>query len=194
MASDAWESDRLGWPGNSFGKFSVGSAYSIIAGNKSGVVDFHWVWRLKCVERVKVFLWLLLKGKLLTNEERKRRKMTDNAICPVCNEEEETISHIIRGCPQAVETWKWTLGAVSFNSRSVGAVNDWVKENSLNDTKLWDGLTWSTKIVYTLWGLWKARNKFVFNHMTKTRREVAEMSKRLAMEADSSLYKQAVFK
>lgn len=107
---------------------------------------------MKCVEKVKVFIWLLLKGKLLTNLEQKLRRMTENAACPVCDEEEESISHLVRSFPQAIDVWRWTLSAVTFNNMSVIVVNDWVKENCLSDTKLCDSSTWSNKFVYTLWG------------------------------------------
>ena len=50
---------------------------------------------------VKLFLWLAMHDKLLTNTERVRRRLTDNDICEKCHNEIESTLHVLRDCPFA---------------------------------------------------------------------------------------------
>ncbi|CAN1139910.1 Putative ribonuclease H protein At1g65750 [Linum perenne] len=61
------------------------------------------VWKWGGPSRIQFFLWLLSHEKLLTNLERKRRHMTQDSSCPRCAHTEESIFHILRDCPFAVQ-------------------------------------------------------------------------------------------
>lgn len=121
--------DRLGWPGNMSGTFSVHSAYLVLTGEQDSTADHEWIWRMKCAEKIKVFVWLTIKEKLLTNAERQRRNMTADAACPVCEEDDETISHLFRECKQAREVWRRTLCPMNFDYRNWDRTGDWIREN-----------------------------------------------------------------
>lgn len=58
------------------GTFTVRSAYNLVAGPVEAGEDDRWVWKIDGVEKVKIFIWLINKGKILTNVERERRQMT----------------------------------------------------------------------------------------------------------------------
>lgn len=130
--------------------FLVCFAYNIIACEKNDVADYGWVWKMKCVERLKMFIWLLLKDKLLTNVERRQRKMIEYVMCLMCEEEDENISHIFRNYKKAIEVWRRTLSAENFNSRSFATVNVWIKDNCLSGVKLSDGDIWGNKFINTI--------------------------------------------
>nr|GMD23947.1 ribonuclease H [Ipomoea batatas] len=57
---------------------------------------FEWIWRLGCLERCKTFIWLLIKGKLLTNMERVKRNFSSDNIFPLCGDGEESLEHVFR--------------------------------------------------------------------------------------------------
>lgn len=90
--------DTLFWANSNRGNFSVSSAFLTVAGDRRGGEELSWVWNLKCIERVKIFTWLLAKGKLLTNKERRKRGMSDDATFPRCGDDEETLIHIFLQC------------------------------------------------------------------------------------------------
>jgi mannosylglycoprotein endo-beta-mannosidase len=56
------------WPGNRAGNFSVSAAYHLITREMMDSVDKTWtrVWKIECIERIKVFIWQLFHDRLLT--------------------------------------------------------------------------------------------------------------------------------
>lgn len=93
--------------GTSSGKFYVKSAYLQLNDNMSDIDGEDWkvVWKWSGPERVKTFLWLCFKEKLLTNVERERRHMAAGRICRWCNNGDEDVLHILRDCLSAQEAW-----------------------------------------------------------------------------------------
>ncbi|KAL4291241.1 hypothetical protein GQ457_14G017610 [Hibiscus cannabinus] len=51
------------------------------------------------------FLWLAASGRILTNAERTRRRMSDCSMCGVCGDMEESIYHLVRSCPSTLAIW-----------------------------------------------------------------------------------------
>lgn len=86
------------WPLESNGIFSLRSAYLLLATNNQ--VDnynkslFKMIWKWSGPNRIRTFLWKLAHGRLLTNEERTKRGMSFDALCPRCNEQQESIMHV----------------------------------------------------------------------------------------------------
>ncbi|CAN1127408.1 Putative ribonuclease H protein At1g65750 [Linum perenne] len=73
------------WGASSDGKFSIKSAYNLIHNQPESLAPDFWssVWCWRGPNRIKFFLWLVIHGRLLTNVARQKRKMTDNASCPL---------------------------------------------------------------------------------------------------------------
>lgn len=57
------------------------------------------IWKFPGPHRVKHFLWLILKQKLLTNSERVRKGIKHDASCHSCGHSMEDAMHILRDCP-----------------------------------------------------------------------------------------------
>ncbi|MBA0809502.1 hypothetical protein Gohar_025151, partial [Gossypium harknessii] len=56
-------------------------------------------------QRVRFFLWLALKQRLLTNAERARRGLGIDGVCQVCGHGSEDIMHVLRDCPATRDIW-----------------------------------------------------------------------------------------
>ncbi|CAI9098889.1 OLC1v1035618C1 [Oldenlandia corymbosa var. corymbosa] len=71
------------WRASASGKFSTKSAYNHLYSNKWDQDDRKWqlLWKWQGPERIKLFMWLLMRKALLCNAERLRRHMTDNGNC-----------------------------------------------------------------------------------------------------------------
>ncbi|CAN1126126.1 Putative ribonuclease H protein At1g65750 [Linum perenne] len=69
--------------------------------------DSVWrhIWRWYGPNKVKHFLWLASHKKLLTNEERGRRHLTNQVLCHRCSVHTESISHVIYECDFAMQVW-----------------------------------------------------------------------------------------
>ncbi|XP_042958198.1 uncharacterized protein LOC122293794 [Carya illinoinensis] len=89
------------------GLFSVKSAYHMEMcrkrrekGEKSEGSWFDWrkLWNLNVPGVVKVFLWKALNDCLPTRNNLKKRKVIEDAYCPICGTEEETVTHALWSC------------------------------------------------------------------------------------------------
>lgn len=86
-----------------------------ISGTSDEEEGWRWIWKLKCWEKVKSFIWLLVKNSLLTNAERERRHLMTEASCSYCWAEAETSRHLFWDCQAARNVWKYTLAPVGFS-------------------------------------------------------------------------------
>ncbi|PRQ26177.1 putative RNA-directed DNA polymerase [Rosa chinensis] len=79
------DDDKIIWSGTSNGHFSVKSAYLSLFDEENA--DFCWkfLWRLCMPPKLKIFFWLIVQGKLLTNAERMKRRSTRDEFCPICH-------------------------------------------------------------------------------------------------------------
>lgn len=56
--------------------------------------------------RIKVFAWIMTHGKLLTNMEQRKRRLSDCPDCDKCCEVIEDVQHALRDCIWAREVWE----------------------------------------------------------------------------------------
>lgn len=71
----AFSNDNYFWGGSSNGIFSVRAAYELLdeSMGSGSRIDWHLAWNWKGPKSIRVFLWLLLQGRLKTREELYRR-------------------------------------------------------------------------------------------------------------------------
>ncbi|CAN1153952.1 Putative ribonuclease H protein At1g65750 [Linum perenne] len=71
--------DGLAWGLEPDGAFSVRSAYLMVSENDADPIDQVWrhIWKWNGPNRIKHFLWLASHKRLLTNEERGRRHISN---------------------------------------------------------------------------------------------------------------------
>ncbi|KAL8159452.1 hypothetical protein V2J09_000989 [Rumex salicifolius] len=103
ILDDCDQPDCICWDPLSNGVFTTTSVYDLIRPRSQGFhADlgraFKLVWRTMVPKRIRIFLWLVLKGKMLTNAERKRRHMTGVDTCSRCTKAPETLVHLFRDC------------------------------------------------------------------------------------------------
>lgn len=91
------------------GKFSLQSAYTLlyVADRNGGGTQeiFKEVWRWNGQQRVRTFLWQVAHHRLLTNTERLARGMTQSAQCPLCQQDNESLMHVLLDCEHAMAVW-----------------------------------------------------------------------------------------
>jgi len=67
-----------------------------------------WIWKTKCIPKIKFFAWLLLNDRLNTRDmlRRKNKFLEEGYNCVLCpNSMEETIEHLFFDCPSATSRW-----------------------------------------------------------------------------------------
>ncbi|MFS8007526.1 putative RNA-directed DNA polymerase [Helianthus anomalus] len=157
-------SDRWRWSADVTGEFSVFSAKSLmdsISGSREGFVMEWCKWvPLKC----NVFAWRAEMERLPTRLELAKRNIPINGTsCPLCDDGEESASHLFTACRFATEVWakvcSWakTPFLVAFSLRDV--LNAHVHCGLKGKQQfMFQGI-----VVVTCWIIWRARNDRVFN-------------------------------
>lgn len=64
------------------------------------------IWKLKCPETVRIFIYLLLKGRLLTRDVMARSNCDHCHLCDLCDAcSLETAMHLFFECPYVSQVW-----------------------------------------------------------------------------------------
>uniref|UniRef100_A0A803QFY2 RNase H type-1 domain-containing protein n=1 Tax=Cannabis sativa TaxID=3483 RepID=A0A803QFY2_CANSA len=112
------------------------------------------------------FLTVTLKramGCLPTCVKLQQRHIPVNAICPVCNEEYETIFHVLVTCPIALSCWNRSRVDVGNVADGDMDFYNWflLAVNRGRDAEL-------EELAMVAWAIWKARNEVVWQQKSST--------------------------
>ncbi|CAN0917038.1 Putative ribonuclease H protein At1g65750 [Linum grandiflorum] len=107
-------SDSMVWGLEPSGKFSIRTAYLLLKDLQEETSDHRWkgIWRWQGPNKIRHFLWLASHNRLLTNEERGRRHLTNQVLCSFCSTRTESCIHILRDCCFARQVWHKILPQV----------------------------------------------------------------------------------
>ncbi|KAL0458446.1 UNVERIFIED_CONTAM: hypothetical protein Slati_0471800 [Sesamum latifolium] len=141
------------------GRFTVQSAYRHAKNMSARMVasssvssstgqDALWptIWGSKIPPRVKTFMWRLCMGALPTLENLGRRKLGIVTLCPICDSQVETVTHIFLQCPFARQIWALSCIPWKCLSEWNQGVENWimqvVREVSVVDKDRFFTLCW----------------------------------------------------
>jgi len=103
------EPDKVKWLLTKSGSFSVKSLYHYIIA-RVVVFPFKILWRLRIPLKVKAFVWLVIKGRILKDNLSKRGWKGSN-FCEFCGAAER-IDHLFFACSFARFFWNVICGAL----------------------------------------------------------------------------------
>jgi len=147
--ASAGVSDEQVWLLDKSGHFTIKSAIKLSRQDElNGGTSWAWMWRVCIPQRIKLFLWLILYGKVLTNEQRFHRNMSQSPHCGVCSGKVENLEHVLRSCPQATQVWH-TIQAHGLNY--IGAEGNCTQWLLLNVRGSHEDPDWPTKFIITVW-------------------------------------------
>ena len=144
--------------------FTVMSLYNSL--DHSSAVLFPWkiIWWPYVPTKVGFFAWEASWGKVLTQDQLKRRGWYLANRCFLCCAEEETINHILVHCSKAKILWDLVFSLFGVN---------WVLPFTVGDTLLGWHITfkdkkhrkvWQAAPLCLFWTVWKERNRIVFDN------------------------------
>ena len=90
--------DKIWWVPNSKGKFEVSSFYNEIIAKDSCPFPGKNIWRVKAPPRVAFFVWSAALGKILTQDNLRKKNMVVINRCGMCKRDEETVDHLLLHC------------------------------------------------------------------------------------------------
>ncbi|CAN1147577.1 Putative ribonuclease H protein At1g65750 [Linum perenne] len=101
--------DGWAWSSGKDGKFTIKAAYELVANVNSNTtttpVLWKKIWGWKGPNRVRHFLWLAGNDRLLTNEQRVKRRHAADPNCSICPGHTENTVHILRDFQIVDITW-----------------------------------------------------------------------------------------
>ncbi|KAJ4792662.1 RNA-directed DNA polymerase (reverse transcriptase)-related family protein [Rhynchospora pubera] len=163
----------IAWNWTSDQQFTVASAYKIMAWTGVFCPYHKQLWKLKAPPKVTLFLWLLLRDKLLTQHNLAKRGWPTIQACKLCQLQEiETADHLFVSCPFAKEilTRMTAYFNVTLHSSNSHVLNVWqtTRQNLPNQQRE----MWSTLWAATCWTIWKHRCSVVFDNKRPSLRQV----------------------
>jgi len=174
--------------------YSIKASYDYLSSKEHPAIAWiHWkiLKKVEAIPKIKFFMWTLLKGKILTADNLKKRGIVGPSRCPNCNVAEESIQHLFISCPFAVSCWNNIIpSALSiWNSQhSIDeALNNWKRNFPWQSMKhnpakrVWDTLPFSL-----LWRIWIAQNSMIFQDKKTSIRRLSIKAKSLATETIAS--------
>jgi hypothetical protein len=109
--------------------------------------------------KIKIFLWYLRKGVVLTKDNLAKRKWKGGVECCVCGQY-ETIQYLFFDCPIAMRVWS-TVSITFFDIKKPRSMNDifgaWIKSFSVKQRK-----HVLLGVAAVCWAIWLSRNDSVF--------------------------------
>lgn len=118
--------DRCIWRPAKNHFFSVKTAYHLAVSTSSQLPprrdssshqpkEWLKLWNINVIPRVKNFCWRACLQSLPTRDNLMRRGFIDDPICVLCDEETESIDHLLLRCPVVAKTWY--LSPLRINTR-----------------------------------------------------------------------------
>ncbi|KAL6218517.1 hypothetical protein ACLB2K_011727 [Fragaria x ananassa] len=131
--------DRLIWPHNKAGVYTVKSGYHWVQGmsissSSSSATSSHsidkWIWKsiwaIKTLSKIRLFLWRVLCNAGPTLHNLCKRKLTRSPLCPICESEEETFEHITLLCPWVQAIWFGSSLGLRIDRTSITTIDSWL--------------------------------------------------------------------
>ena len=96
--------DRFVWGLHQNGLFSVKSIYKALLGAEA--IPYNTlIWKLKLPLKIKVFMWYLYEGVILTKDNLVRRQCQGDRKCCFCSSN-KSIQHLLLDCHFAKFMWE----------------------------------------------------------------------------------------
>lgn len=137
-------------------KFSLKAAFNALTKIRKPQKNMSWLWNSETTPKIKFFLWLAWWDRLPTNGLLNQRNIIPCPLCPLCMQDVETSTHILRDCRVAHQVW--------FQSRiNTHPINGWLS-NQLSDHEMIDNIPACILFTFICWEIWVQRNKFIFEN------------------------------
>jgi hypothetical protein len=117
-------------------KYSAKEAYECFFLGSIDFEPFQRICKTWAPPKCRFFLWLAAHNKCWTADRFARHGMTHPDKCPLCDQEEETIDHLLISCAFSRQLWFSFLGRVNLQGvspqpREVSFFDWWARSNAI---------------------------------------------------------------
>ncbi len=166
------EPDKLSWRWENSGQYSSRSAYRVLF---LGRTQFQHkpIWKSFTPPQCRYFLWLVALKRCWTVDRLRSRGLSHPDRCPLYDQCDETIDHLLVACPKSQQLWWIALSAIGhseclpLNEQSFHAYDN--PKRMIKDHRR----GFDTIATLVAWTIWKERNNRVFNQKSRPWMEIA---------------------
>jgi hypothetical protein len=147
------------------GQFSTKLAYRTLLQGVTYFEPAERVWKSWAPSKCKFFMWLVEHNRCWTSDKLAKRGMDHPERCPLCDQHEETINHLLTACVFARQVWTGLLQAVGLQElvpqQNDTVFEDWWRHSSQQvEGQARKGF--NSLVILGAWVIWKHRNQCVF--------------------------------
>ncbi|XBI17070.1 hypothetical protein VPH35_059197 [Triticum aestivum] len=158
--------DKLIWRWTASGSYSAQSCYTATFHGATACHSWKLIWKCWAPPRVKFFHWLANQDRCWTAERLARHGLQHHPRCLLCDQQPETVRHLMLECPLTRQAWHETLAWLRIPApipSQEPSLTDWWRQAN-EDTP--PTLRKALKSVALLvpWMVWKHRNSCVFDN------------------------------
>jgi hypothetical protein len=166
--------DSLWWVSSEKGVFKVKSFFYSLT--SAGSSHFPWksVWRTQALPRAAFFVWTVAFGKILTQDNLRKRHVIVINRCCMCKKTEEAIDHLLL---------HWDVSSVLWNSLFSRFGMSWVIPRRVIDllacwwssSRSRSAAVWKMATICIFWCLWSERNNRSFEDLERSLEEILSL-------------------
>ena len=108
--------DIYRWKLTESGEYSSQSAYAALFFGSICFSPWKKIWKSWAPLRCKFFIWLVFKKRYWTADRLAKRGLPHPGACPLCDQDDETINHILVGCSFSRQLWFHMLQALHITN------------------------------------------------------------------------------
>ena len=154
------------WKFTNSGVYSTKSAYEALF---IGAIQFDpWerIWKSWAPGKCKFFLWLVAHNRCWTADRLAKRGLNHPPKCPLCDQVDETIDHLLVSCVFTRQFWfnmlqQFGLQAIAPQLEDHCFMDWWAGASSRVSEEVQKGV--NSIIILAAWLVWKHRNVCVFD-------------------------------
>jgi len=160
--------DRHIWKLEPGGCYSSKSAYRAYFQGSVTFEPWRRLWKTWAPNKCKVFLWLAIRNRCWTADRLEKRGLPHPEQCPLCDQEDETVQHLLVSCVVARQVWFKLLAPLNLGDciprqRERSFAEWWRKVLKKVKKEYKKGV--NSLIILGAWMIWKHRNACVFEGM-----------------------------
>ena len=159
--------DTFRWKLTQSGDYSSKSAYLAFFMGSIRYAPWKKIWKSWVPLRCRFFIWLVFKKRCWTADNLAKRGLPHPNACPLCDQEDENIQHLLVGCVFSRQLWFYIFQAIKMpelapNIAETSFPKWWRKVVKLVPKERRQGL--NSLIILTAWEIWKHKNSCVFEN------------------------------
>ena len=159
--------DSIRWRWTTSGIYSAASAYHCQFVGCHPPFETNKVWTAHAEPKCKFFAWVVAHEKIWTSDNLAKRGWPHSPICKLCHIHPETVQHLCHECSFTTTVRGAVLPALAQPPPAATIVHPfdswwdkYIQSMANKDRKTTSGI-----ICYILWGVWKERNRRIFNNV-----------------------------